>query len=136
MSRTVLLQELRKMRFEQTYERWQEGRLTQAEAAQILGMCVRSFRRYVARFTADGLQGLIDQRLEQVSHRRAPVDEVMALTERYRRGHRGWNMHHFHSWYRRDGGTRSYSWVRACLQKAGLVVHKKARGVHCRRLSG
>ena len=133
MGRTELLQELRKMRFEQTYEGWKEGRLTQAEAAQILGMCERSFRRYVARFTADGLQGLIDQRLEQVSNRRAPVDEVMTLTERYRSEHGGWNMHHFHSWYRRDGGTRSYSWVRKCLQKAGLVAHKKARGVHRKR---
>jgi hypothetical protein len=42
-------------------------------------------------------------------------------------------MHHFHSWYRRDGGTRSYSWIRKCLQKAGLVAHKKARGVHRKR---
>ncbi len=70
MGRTALLQEIRKMRFEQTYEGWQAGRLTQAQAAQILGMCDRSFRRYVARFEADGLQGLIDQRLEQVSNRR------------------------------------------------------------------
>ncbi len=41
MGRTALLQEIRKMRFEQTYEGWQAGRLTQARAAQILGMCDR-----------------------------------------------------------------------------------------------
>ena len=78
MGRTSLLQKTRKMRFEQTYEGWQTGRLTQAQAAQILGMCDRSFRRYVARFEADGVQGLIDQRLEQVSNRCVLVPIVAA----------------------------------------------------------
>jgi len=72
------------MRFEEAYEGWSAGRLTQAAAAQILGMCERSFRRYLSRYEAEGLEGLIDRRLEHVSNRRAPVDEVMALTERYR----------------------------------------------------
>ena len=48
----------------------------QAEAAQVLGMCERSFRCYLARYEAEGLEGLIDRRLAQVSNRRAPVDEV------------------------------------------------------------
>ncbi len=104
MRRTVVQQEIRKMRFGEAYSDWNEGRLTQAEAAQILGMCERSFRRYVARFKADGMDGLIDKRLEQASHRRAPVDEVMALTDRYRQRHRGWNVKHFHIWYQRTGG--------------------------------
>jgi len=47
MRRTELLQEIRKMRFEEAYQRWNVGRLTQAEAAQLLGPCERSFRRYV-----------------------------------------------------------------------------------------
>ena len=38
------------MRFEEAYEGWSEGRLTQAAAAQILGMCERSFRRYLSRY--------------------------------------------------------------------------------------
>ena len=66
------------MRFEEAYEGWNEGRLTQEEAARLLGVCERSFRRYAARFEAEGLDGLIDRRLEPVSHRAAPVDEVMA----------------------------------------------------------
>ncbi len=41
------------MRFEEAYEGWNTGRLTQAEAAQILGMCERSFRRYLSRY--DGI---------------------------------------------------------------------------------
>lgn len=133
MRRTDLLQEIRKMRFEEAYSDWNEGRLTQAEAAQILGMCERSFRRYVARFKADGMDGLIDKRLEQASHRRAPVDEVMALTDRYRDRHRGWNVKHFHTWYKRTGGGRSYTWVKKRLQEAALVPKHKQRGVHRKR---
>ena len=37
MKRTELLQEIRKMRFEEAHEGWESGRLTQAEAARLLG---------------------------------------------------------------------------------------------------
>ena len=121
------------MRFVKAYGEWNAGRLTQAEAGQVLGMCERSFRRYLARYEADGLEGLIDRRLEQVSNRRAPVDEVMALTTQYQTRHIGWNVKHFHSWYRRSGGTRSYTWVKTCLQQAQLVPKTLQRGVHRKR---
>jgi hypothetical protein len=58
-------------------------------------VCERTFRRYLDRYEEAGLEGLIDQRLEQMSHRRAPVDEVVALTERYRSRPLGWNVKHF-----------------------------------------
>lgn len=70
MKRTELLQEIRKMRFEEAYEGWSKGRLMQAEAAQILRMRERSFRRYLLRYEAEGLEGLIDRRLEPASNRR------------------------------------------------------------------
>jgi len=121
------------MRFEETYEGWNAGRLTQFEAARILGMCERSFRRYLLRYETEGLEGLIDRRLEQASHRRAPVDEVMALTEQYRTRHSGWNIKHFHGWYQRAGGSRSYTWVKKRLQEAALVPKAKKRGAHRKR---
>jgi transposase len=121
------------MRFEEAYAGWNEGRLTQAEAGRLLGVGERSFRRYLARYEADGLEGLIDHRLGQLSHRAAPVDKVMALTERYRRSHAGWNVKHFHSWYRREGGTRSYTWVKNRLQEAELVPKAIRRGAHRKR---
>lgn len=46
MRRTELLQEIRKMRFEEAYEGWNAGRRTQAEAAVLLGMSERNFRRF------------------------------------------------------------------------------------------
>lgn len=133
MKPTKVLQEIRKMRFEEAYEGWNAGRLTQAEAARILGVCERSFRRYLGRYEADGLDGLIDRRLEQTSNRRAPVDEVISMTDEYRRRYMGWNVKHFHSWYKRTGGTRSYTWVKRRLQEAELVPCFKKRGAHRKR---
>jgi len=118
------------MRFEEAYGGWTESRLTQEEAALLLGVCARTFRRYIDRYEEEGLDGLIDKRLSQVSCRRAPVDEVMRMVDRYRNRHRGWNVKHYYSWYKREGGTRSYTWVKNSLQKAGAVEKAAKRGAH------
>lgn len=133
MRRTELLQEVRQMRFEEAYGGWKRGSLTQEEAARILGVCDRTFRRYTQRFDDGGMEALLDKRISQASHRLAPVDEVVALAERYRKRHRGWKVRHFHSHYRRDGGTRSYTWVKMRLQEAGLVKKAPRRGAHRKR---
>ena len=101
MKRTQLLQEIRKMRFEEAYESWNKGRLTQEEAASLLGVSERTFRRYLNRYETEGEEGLLDRRLGW-SNRRAPVDEVRALQEQYRTHHPGWNARHFHSGYKRE----------------------------------
>ncbi|TFG68551.1 MAG: ISNCY family transposase [Anaerolineales bacterium] len=121
------------MRFEEAYGVWTERRLTQEEAARMLGVCDRTFRRYINRYEERGLDGLLDKRLTQASSRRAPVDEVMALARQYEGRYRGWNVRHFYSWYRRDGGQRSYTWVKNTLQSRGLVSKTARRGAHRKR---
>lgn len=121
------------MRFEEAYSGWTERRLTQEEAAQLLGVCARTFRRYIDRYEEEGLDGLLDKRLTQVSHRRAPVDEVLRLVDEYRRRHDGWNVKHYYAWYKRSGGVRSYSWVKNTLQKAEAVSKAPKRGAHRKR---
>jgi transposase len=118
------------MRFEEAYNGWRNRRLTQEEAALILGVSGRSFRRYVDRFEENGLEGLSDKRLTQVSHRRAPVDEVIALVDLYTSRHQGWNASHFHDWYCKQGGTRSYTWVKNQLQQAKAIPKSKRKGPH------
>ena len=121
------------MRFEEAYTGWTESRLTQEEAALLLGVCARSFRRYIDRYEEAGLDGLIDKRLAQVSHRRAPVDEVLRLVDGYRRRHDGWSVKHYYAWYRREGGQRSYTWVKTALQSGGAVQKAPRRGAHRKR---
>jgi transposase len=120
------------MRFEEVYSRWTESRLTQEEAAQILGVCDRTFRRYVERYDEEGLGGLLDKRLTQASCRRAPVDEVMSVARQYE-GHRGWSVRHFYWSHYKQTGKRSYTWVKNSLQSAGAVPKAAKRGVHRKR---
>jgi len=131
ISRTRYVQENRKMRFEEALQGWTAGRLTQAEAAMPLVQCERSFRRHVERYRADGLDGLLDKRLSQISKRRAAQGELDQVVQTYKSGFTGWNVAHFHSKYRSEfKGTRSYSWVKTVLQGAGLARKAKARGKH------
>ncbi|AEJ01621.1 hypothetical protein Nit79A3_1816 [Nitrosomonas sp. Is79A3] len=95
MKRTEFLQETRKMRIEEAYEGCKSGCLTHAEAALLLGVCDRTFRRYRSKYDEGGLDALMDKRLTQVSPRCAPVDEVMQLTEQYQSRYSGWNVKHF-----------------------------------------
>ena len=131
MRRTEWQEETRLMRFEETYTGWQKRRLTQEEAAQILGMSERSFRRYVHRYNESGLEGLVDRRLRDISHKKAPVDEVLGLEGLYKETYGGWNVRHFFGRYREEhGGVRSYTWVKTRLQEKGLVKKGKRKGTH------
>jgi transposase len=119
------------MRFEEAYTSWQDRRLTQEEAAQLLGVCERTFRRYIDRYEEAGLEGLLDRRIEEVSHRRAPVDEVVRLETLYGTTYEGWNVQHFYERYREHhAGQRSYTWVKKALQSARLVKRGKQKGPH------
>ncbi len=133
MGRTGMLQEIRRMRFEEVYDRWRERELTQEQAAFALGMSERTFRRYIDGYQEDGLEGLSDRRLGRASFRRVPVDEAMAMVERYRDRYQGWKVKHYYSWYQREGGSRSYTWVNKTLQERGLVSKAPKRGIHRKR---
>ena len=71
-----LLQERRKMLFEEVYSVWTERRLTQEEAAQLLGVCPGTFRRWAGRYEEFGIDGLRDKRLFGLSHRAARGDAL------------------------------------------------------------
>ena len=133
MKRTATDVEVKKMRFETLYEGCRGGRLTQVEAAELLGVCPRTFQRYLARREEDGESFVLDRRVERAYERGAPLDEVMRLCEDYKQRYGGWNVRHYYAHYQRGGGERSYNWVRQKLQQAGLVEKGKARGKHCRR---
>ena len=131
ISRVRYVQENRKMRFLEAYEGLNEGRLSQAEAALLLGQCERSFRRHIERYEADGMDGLLDRRLSQISKRRASSAEVDHVVRLYKSGFAGWNLAHFHSKYKAEfKGQRSYSWLKTVLQGAGVVKASKRRGKH------
>jgi len=122
------------MRYEESYERWQTKQLMQEEAAQLLGVSARTFRRYVESYEEAGLEGLLDKRLNEVSHRRAPVDEVVRLEALHKARYDSWDMKHFYSKYKGEHeGQRSTTWVKNHLQKAKRVKKGKHQGAHRKR---
>lgn len=134
MKRTMVLQEIRDMRFEELYGRQQAGRLTQEEMAEVLNVDVRTARRWMRRFEDEGLEGLIDRRIGQLSARRAPVDQVMRIETLYRERYLGFNVKHFHEKLTAVHRVeRSYTWTKRVLQQAGLVDKAKRRGAHRKR---
>ena len=85
MRRTEQAQGLRLMKFEEAYGRMLRRELSQVEAAEMLGMSERSFRRWRDRFEAEGTDGLYDRRLGRLSARRAPMVKVARVLELFER---------------------------------------------------
>ena len=134
MRRTEVLQGLRLMKFEDVYGKTHRGELSQSEAAEILGMSERTFRRWRDRFEADGADGLYDRRLGKVSARRVPVDTVMEVLEKFDTRYFDFTAKHF--WDKlvsEHGFKRSYNWVRLTLQAHGRIRKARRRGAHRRK---
>lgn len=134
MNRVRMLQEIRKMRFEELFNQWTEKRLTQQEASMLLGISERTFRRYCRAHELCGAEGLYDERLDKVAANAAPVDEVMEMLTLFETRYPTFTMAHFFDMYRDyHQGQRSYNWIRTQLQSAGLVKKAKKRGAHRRK---
>jgi transposase len=131
MERTEVLQGLRAMKFEALLERWDAGELSQGEAAEILGMSERTFRRWHTRYLEAGVTGLRDRRLERPSPRRAPVSALEEACRLFRETYADHTVKHFHEQLvKRHGYRLGYTVTRLALHAAGLVRPAERRGAH------
>ena len=100
------------------------------EAAELLGISERTFRRWRDRHREAGLAGLDDRRLAP-SLRRAPVAEIERMLGLYRDLYRGFTVKHFHEQLvKRHNYTLGYTVTKLHLQRAGLVQRAKTRSAH------
>lgn len=124
----------RAMKIQEVILRALSGEIHWFQAAEILGLSVRTMRRYRAGLDKWGYEGLFDRRRRSPSPRSVPVAEMKRILGMYRERYRGWNVRHFYETVCRDHGVKvSYTFVKQALQGAGLVVKLKARGRHRRR---
>src|SRR5580658_6733795 len=122
------------MRFEEIYQWQSERKLTNEEAAEMLGVCERTYRRWCLRYEEEGVAGLLDGRLDKAAHNCAPVDEVIEVISLYETYYINFSVSHFYDRYRDvHKGQRSYTWVKSRLQEAGFVRKAKKRGAHRRK---
>jgi len=118
------------MRFEDILGRSERSELSQMEAAELLGISERTFRRWRDRHRASGAAGLEDRRLAP-SLRRAPVAEIERMLGLYRDLYRGFTVQHFHEQlHKRHNYTLGYTVTKLHLQREGLVQRAKKRSAH------
>jgi transposase len=124
----------RAMKVQEVILRALSGAISWFAAAEILGVSVRSMRRYRVGLAKHGYAGLLDRRRKSPSPRSIPAAEVTRVLTLYRQRYRGWNVRHFYQTVCREHGVKvSYTFVKQALQGAGLVSKVKARGRHRRR---
>ena len=82
MDRAGIHEGIRRMRFLNVLGRTEPSELSQMAAAELLGVCERTFRRWRDRHREDE-SGLLDLRLRP-SPRRAPVAEIERMLGLYR----------------------------------------------------
>jgi hypothetical protein len=113
--------------------------LSCVDAADLLGISERHFRRLRDAYEEKGAEGLIDRRRGRASGRRAPVDEIEWMLEQFRTRYFDFTAKHFHEAIHgasMPGGTkfaRSYTFTKSVLQLRGLTTKAKKRGAHRRR---
>jgi len=131
MGRAGVLQEIRRMRFEALLERHERGELSQVEAAEMLGMSERTFRRWRDRLEDEGPEGLIDRRIGKPSNRRAAADEILRMLGLWRDHYADFTVKHFHEQLvKRHGYKLGYTVTKLHLHRSGLVKPVPRRSAH------
>jgi transposase len=134
MRRTEVLQGVRMMKFRSVFDRCEASELSKLEAAELLGVDERTFRRWCQRYREAGEAGLADRRLGKPSGRQVPVDEALRVGELYRTRYLGFTAKHFHEHLVRDHGFGwGYTWTKTFLHGEGLLRAAPRRGAHRRK---
>jgi hypothetical protein len=134
-----MLPEVRMARILDALSLHRAKRLSCVEAAELLGMSERHFRRLRDAHEARGAEALIDRRRGRASGLRAPVDEIEWVGEQFRTRYFDFTAKHFHEAVQgakmADGRpfARSYTWTKSVLQSRGLTSKATRRGAHRRK---
>ena len=122
---------VRLMRFTSLLDRQEAGELTQEDAAEMLGIDVRTFQRWTDRYRLYGDDGLADRRLSRPSPKRAPEAELERMLGLYREKYSDFTVKHFHEkLVKHHNYVLGYTVTKKRLQSAGLVGPARARSAH------
>ncbi len=134
MRLTEQRQGLRMLKLRDVLSRWEAAGLNQLEAAELLGMSERTFRRWARRFDEEGEDGLLDRRLGRRSGRAVPEAAREEIERLYRERYAGFTAKHFHEHLvRAHGFNWGYTWTKNHLQSRGLLSKAPRRGAHRRK---
>jgi transposase len=124
----------RMMKVQEVLLRAMAKKITCWQATEIIGVSVRTMRRWRERLEEDGYDGLADRRKGVESPKRVPLKTCQQVLGLFRDRYYDLNMRHFHEKLKEEHGIElSYTWVQQALQGAGLVAKRSKRGTHRRR---
>jgi len=134
MRRTEAHQGVRMIKFSSILSRYEAAEFSQLEAAELLGVGERTFRRWRVRFEDEGEAGLLDRRLGKASGKRVPRDRSDEVEALYRTRYAGFTAKHFHEHLVKDHLFGwGYTWTKRFLHSKGLLEKAKRRGAHRRK---
>ena len=111
--------------------RWESAELNQEEAAELLGVDVRTVRRWTRRYEEDGEAGLLDRRLGKASGKRTGRRRWNGSTASVTRG---FTVKHFHEHLVKDHGFGwGYPWLKLHLQWRGVAAKAPRKDAHRRK---
>lgn len=114
--------------------RYEASELTQSDAAELLGVGERTFRRWRDRHEEEGEAGLVDRRLGKASGKRVPKDRSDEVEALYRDRYGGFTAKHFHErLVSHHNFNWGYTWTKTFLHSRGLLEKAKRRGAHRRK---
>src|SRR5262249_54529116 len=94
----------RAMKIQEVILRAMAKTITWWQAAEILGISVRSMRRWRARYEGSGYDGLVDRRKGRPSGKRVAVELVETVLALYRDTYFDFNVRHFHEKLKEEHG--------------------------------
>jgi len=122
------------MKVQEVLLRAMSGELKWWEAAEIIGVCDRTMRRWRERLEEHGYDGLFHRQRGKPSPNRIPLKTLERVLRLYREEYFDFNVRHFHEKLAEVHDIHlSYTWVKLALQGAGLVAKRRKRGTHRRR---
>jgi transposase len=134
MRRSEMIQGVKMLKFRSVFDRWEAKELSQLEAAELLGVGERTFRRWCARFEEKGESGLADGRLGRRASNRISDEKAAEVESLYRSRYQGFTAKHFHEQLvRHHSFTWGYTWTKTFLQSRGLLKKASKRGAHRRK---
>jgi transposase len=134
MRRTEAHQGVRMIKFSSVLSRYEAAELSQLEAAELLGVGERTFRRWRIWFEDEGEAGLLDSRLGKASGKRVPQDRSDEVEALYRTRYAGFTAEHFHEHLVKDHlFSWGYTWTKKFMHSKGLLEKAKRRGAHRRK---
>jgi transposase len=134
MRRSEAFQGVRMIKFMDVLSRYEASQFSQLEAAELLGVDERTFRRWRDRFEEEGEAGLLDRRLGKASGKRVSSDWESEVERLYRTRYSGFTAKHFHEHLvGRHGFAWGYTWTKTFLHSKGLLERAKRRGAHRRK---